>query len=261
MPGIAGIISGADTVCGYNVHEIYVIPQIANATNYIWTFPENTWGYGDTSLSLYLNIQSKSGYITVRASNCMGQGDSSYMFVYVTPLPEKAGSISGPNSAYPGQTNLLYSVPQIQGVKKYIWNLPLGFNGSSDSNSIIVNIDSNIHNGGNISVMGRNDCLTGDSSFINVYVPNGKWQNTFLLDGSGNLSKSDSNILVGNSSQILLAKDNGKSWTTLNTNIYNYLNYSTGFAIKDSIIILAMDHSNSSSDIYHLYKSKNYGMN
>ncbi|MDD3878090.1 MAG: gliding motility-associated C-terminal domain-containing protein, partial [Bacteroidales bacterium] len=87
----------------------------------------------------------------------------------VNPIPDNASIILGPASVCEGATNVTYTVTPINGAVNYVWTLPNGFTGSSNSNIITLNVPTGAVSG-SISVYGSNNCGDGGSStlFINV---------------------------------------------------------------------------------------------
>ncbi|MBN1413982.1 MAG: CehA/McbA family metallohydrolase [Bacteroidales bacterium] len=89
--------------------------------------------------------------------------------VNINPLPYRAGIISGTETVCQGQNNVMYSVPAIAGATSYIWTLPSGANGTSETNSITLNYCTSAVSG-NITVKGHNSYGDGDSSTLAVTV-------------------------------------------------------------------------------------------
>jgi len=190
----------------------------------------------------------------------MGVGDSSYKVITPKPNPDVAGNITGVVNVNPGQNNLLYTVSPIANASKYLWTLPDGYNGSSDSNSILINIGSNAQSG-IIKVKGSNDCNYGQESSINITVNNGMWQNTNLIPFDPNnpdniiISKSASNILVWdyNYSQLYLSTNSGEEWHSI-----NHLGQDcVSEAMIDSIIYIVVNNNISTN----IYQSTDLGIN
>ncbi len=87
-------------------------------------------------------------------------------------LPVCAGTITGHTTVCNSQLSATYTVPPIANANSYIWTLPNGFTGTSDTNSITVNVGYNAVPG-YITVAGNNDCGTG--SISSLYVDLGNW--------------------------------------------------------------------------------------
>ena len=158
-----GIICQGDTVT-------YSIPEIPNATSYIWTLPDGATGTSSTnSITVNFSTTAVSGDITVRGVNHCGEGANSTKFITVNLLPAAAGPISGPTTVYPGQTSITYSVPEIANATSYTWTLPTGATGTSSTNSITVDYNMTAVPG-NITVRGVNSCGEGAVSTKTINV-------------------------------------------------------------------------------------------
>jgi PKD repeat protein len=83
--------------------------------------------------------------------------------------PSPAGVITGLNSVCQGSQSIIYKVPPIAGATTYIWTLPSGFSGISNSDSIIVDISTSALSG-NITVKGHNNDGDGIASSLFVTV-------------------------------------------------------------------------------------------
>ncbi len=170
LPVDAGTISGATTVCQGQMTEIYTVPAIANATSYIWTLPSGASGTSNTnSITINYSTTAISGSITVTGNNSCGDGVSSSLPIIVDPLPLNAGTISGATTVCQGQMGETYTVPAITNATSYIWTLPSGVSGTSNTNSITVNYSTTAISG-NITVTGNNLCGDGVSSNLPIIV-------------------------------------------------------------------------------------------
>lgn len=88
--------------------------------------------------------------------------------IVVLPTPEDAGVITGDDVICAGQGDVLYSVEEIPNATSYIWSIPFGATGSSNTNSIWVNFGTSSI-AGEISVVGVNDLCVGLSSSLTVF--------------------------------------------------------------------------------------------
>lgn len=163
-------------VTGYNPTCIgqmvtYSIPEIANATTYLWTFPDGASGIGHINrVTVSYGSASVSGNITVRGVNsCGDMGAVSTLAVTINAVPPNAGTISGTTTICLGQNPVTYTVPVIPNATSYIWTLPTGATGTSTTNSITVNYGISSVSG-NITVKGQNNCGTGGVSTLAVTV-------------------------------------------------------------------------------------------
>ncbi len=206
FPGNAGAITGLTTVCKGQNAVIYAVPPITNATLYIWTLPN---GIVDSTLtdSLTINYASNatSGTISVKGHNSSGNGSSSSLAITVLSIPAAAGIITGNANVNPCQS-FVYSVLLIPDATSYIWNLPNGSTGHSDSNAIVVKYNSGVI--GNVIVRGHNMCGDGASS---TFIINNV---TYPVHDAGVIAilKPDSVACIGNNATVkIIIKNFGTS--------------------------------------------------
>jgi len=170
LPLNASAISGLATVCQGQNNVTYTVPIIANATSYIWTLPNGANGTSSTnSITVDYGTSAVSGNITVEGSNTCGNGVSSTLPIIVSGIPANAGTISGNTTVCQNQNAIIYTVPAIANATSYIWTLPIGVTGTSDSNNITVNFGVNAVSG-NITVKGHSICGDGTTATIAITV-------------------------------------------------------------------------------------------
>ena len=92
LPGNAGNIIGATTVCG-GIQEItYSVTPIIDADTYVWTLPDGvtcTSGAGNPSITVNYAGNASSGDISVYGNNLCGNGNTSSLSIVVNPNPER----------------------------------------------------------------------------------------------------------------------------------------------------------------------------
>ena len=170
LPSAAGSISGSTTVCQGQSSVNYSVPSIPNATSYVWTLPSGATGTSTTnSISVSYGSTASSGNITVKGTNCSGNGTQSTLAITVNPLPGTAGAISGNTTVCQGQSSVVYSVAAISNATSYTWSLPSGATGTSTTNSISVSYGATATSG-NITVKGTNSCGNGTQSALAITV-------------------------------------------------------------------------------------------
>ena len=148
LPASAGVISGIDSVCPGQNSVTYTIPAIADAASYVWTLPAGATGTSSTnSITVNYSTSAASGNLSVKGSNSCGDGEISTLDVYVYPLPENAGTISGLETVCQGQNSVTYTVPVIANATSYNWTLPGGATGTSTTNSITVDYSTSAVSG------------------------------------------------------------------------------------------------------------------
>ncbi|MCX6230453.1 MAG: T9SS type A sorting domain-containing protein [Bacteroidetes bacterium] len=186
LPSNAGAITGLTSVCQGQSLVNYSVPAIANATSYEWTLPSGVTGSSSTNtITVNYSNTAVSGNIYVRGANAFGNGVNSALAINVNSLPPNALIISGATSVLSGQQNVVYSVPVNANVTSYIWTLPTGCTGTSNTNQITVNFGSTAFSG-NIIVKGINACGTGPINSlyvtVNPLVPNCSAQFNMVAD-------------------------------------------------------------------------------
>jgi hypothetical protein len=169
LPGPAGSITGTATVCGGTNGVAYSVAPITGATAYVWALPAGaTIASGGNTNAITVNFagNASSGVIIVTGNNTCGDGQASPPFaVTVNPLPDPAGTITGPASVCQGATGKVYTVPAINNATGYAWTTPAGATITSGANTNTITVDfSNSAASGNITVAGTNSCGNGTVS-------------------------------------------------------------------------------------------------
>ncbi|MHC1706013.1 MAG: CARDB domain-containing protein [Bacteroidales bacterium] len=90
-------------------------------------------------------------------------------FIFVGGLPLPVGPISGPDTVYSGQVDLVYYVPPVGNATSYIWTFPPGFLFYGNSSSVIVFATPEAQSG-YVTVKGRNPNGDGDSAIMFITV-------------------------------------------------------------------------------------------
>ena len=166
MPGQAGTITGTADVCAGTNGITYSVTPVLNASAYIWTLPSDaiiSSGMGTNAITVDYGTNATSGTIQVNGNNVCGNGTSSPpLAVSVEPLPDLAGTITGPSSLCQGAASIEYVVDPISNATGYLWSVPTGATIVSGSNTNAITVDfSSIALSGPITVAGTNSCGTG----------------------------------------------------------------------------------------------------
>jgi len=226
LPDVAGTISGAATVCAGATNVPYYVAPIPNALSYVWTLPPNAsiaTGSGTNSITVDFAPNATSGNIFVFGNNLCGNGLSSPPFaVTVTPLPDTAGTITGPSTVCQGDLGVVYSVAPVPNADGYAWTVPTGATivMGSNTNSIAVDF-SPTATSGIITVAGTNSCGAGAISpdfdlTVNPTPP------TPVITASGDTLHSDASTgnqwyfngdpIAGATTQTWVAQQTGWYW-------------------------------------------------
>ncbi|MEI6820575.1 MAG: hypothetical protein WCL51_01475 [Bacteroidota bacterium] len=171
LPSGSGIITGENIVCKGQNNVSYNVTNINNATSYIWTMPLGASGSNSIdTIKLNYSTSSYSGYLTVCGHNSCGNGGLIIDTIIVTNTqPDPSGAITGQTIVCQGQDSVIYSVPEIANATSYIWNLPTGANGISNTNYIKVNYGTSAISG-NITVKGHNKCGDGIEASLPITI-------------------------------------------------------------------------------------------
>ena len=157
--GSIGEITGTTSVCGLS-SATYSIAPVANATDYIWTFPSGLSVYSSAGNSVVVNIDElfRDGVITVKATN--GCQVSLVKTIAITKKP-KLSTINGPIATC-GITTGTYIANTLTGAT-YDWNVPAGITITSGQGTptIQVSYDPNYVTG-TIGVTASNSCGVSD---------------------------------------------------------------------------------------------------
>lgn len=131
-----------------------------------WGHGGSTWGYRSKMIQ-----DTCSGVSVCGLTNSYPSGMDAVTFllyrVVKNHIPGCANSLNGLNAVCAGTNDVIYSVPPILNASSYIWVLPSGAVGSSNTNSISVDFEPGATSG-NITVRGVNDYGTG--GFAQLYV-------------------------------------------------------------------------------------------
>ncbi len=174
-PAQPGPISGLDSVCAGSVALSYTVDTVSNVTGYSWTVPTG-WtimsGQNTNHIATNTGPSGSSGNIAVFTVNSCGNSTPSVLPVYIEPLPDQAGTITGPALICPGTTGVIYSLQPVLNAIGYIWSVPAGDSITAGQNTTSITVTFGITPGtGAITVHGINNCGTGQSSSLQVTMP------------------------------------------------------------------------------------------
>ncbi len=163
-PAQPSAIIGNASVC-QDSSNTYSVTPVTGATSYTWNLPV---GWTGNSITNIINAiaGSISGNISVTANNNCGSSIQRLLGISInTPLAQP-GIISGSDSVC-AETLNFYSILPVTGAVSYTWMLPLGWTGTSITNSINVVAGSS---SGNISVMANNACGTSVAQTKSIFL-------------------------------------------------------------------------------------------
>lgn len=182
-----GTISGSNSIC-QSSSQTYSISAVSGATSYTWLLPSGWTGSSNTN-SITTTAGASSGNISVTANNGCGNSPAQTLAVTVNPVPLQPGVISGNNSVCQG-TSQTYSISAVSGATSYSWTLPVGWIGSSSTNSITTTVGAN---SGSISVRPNNSCGSSTIQTLPVTVTATPSQ-PGIITGNTNVNVGQTNI-------------------------------------------------------------------
>jgi hypothetical protein len=210
----------------------YSVPAITNAIAYVWTLPAGATiatGVNTNTITVNFGATTPSGNITVYGNNACGNGTVSPPFaVTVNPLPDPAGTITGPANVCKPATGLVYTVPAINNATGYTWTVPAGvtITGGGTTNSITADFGASAVSG-NITVLGTNTCGNGTISpnfavTVNptpaTPVVTNTWDTLHSNAATGNQWYDLAGIISGATGQTYVATQTGYYWTIVTLN-------------------------------------------
>lgn len=164
VPTQPGTITGTTPICAGTTNT-YSITAVGTASSYSWTLPSG-WSGASSTTSITAQANTTSGNITVIANNNCGASTARTFSVTVTNAPTQPGTISGSTTVCSGAV-ATYSVTAVSGATSYNWISPLGWTGTSSTNTITDTVGVS---GGTILVSAVNSCgvSSAQSATINV---------------------------------------------------------------------------------------------
>ena len=129
-------------------------------------FVSYIWSTGSTEPTL---TTGTGGLYWVRVhnnNNCMAL-DSVYLFI--DSLPQANHDITGLDTVCQGQNSVYYYVDSLHFANTYIWTLPPGASGTSDTAGITLNF-AKTATSGTLTVKGHNDCGDGPEVIFPIFV-------------------------------------------------------------------------------------------
>ena len=129
--------------------------------------------------------------ISFEVYDCTLGGHYGYAYVALRDDGCGTGVISGNNIVCNSSTSLTYSTPTVDGAS-YTWTLPVGWTGSSTSNSITVNPNNNP--GGNITVTPSQSCGNISTRSLQVTTVNSTPNTPGPINGNTNVCSGSNNL-------------------------------------------------------------------
>lgn len=230
VPSTPGVITGNTIVCNGTSNN-YSIASVSGATSYIWTIP-NGWTGASASNSISATAGTYGGNISVNAENSCGSSLSSSVSITVNNVPMGLFPIDGDATICEGSTEI-YSTVQLSTATSYTWTLPVGWSGTSTSDSITIIAGTT---GGTISLIGNNSCGSSSPVTLNVTV-----------DAMPTVFGNDVTICEGDHAELEASSSLGNvNWYDENTNGNLLLTgpiYITGNLYSDTTFYITGDNN------------------
>jgi PKD repeat protein len=134
------------------------------SNSFIWILPNGWTGSSNTNI-ISVTPDSNSGYVQVSSVNSCGEGLKDSIFININTVPSEPIFIN-PAPEVCDASDKTFTVVNVSG-NSYFWTIPVGWTGSSSTNSINVTNDGTA---GSISVYAENACGIGASSSININI-------------------------------------------------------------------------------------------
>ncbi len=239
VPTQPGTITGNATICSGSTNT-YSISAVAGATSYTWTLPSG-WSGASSTTSISAQANTTSGNVTVVANNSCGASTSRTFAVTVTNAPTQPGTITGSATVCANAT-ATYSITAVSGATSYNWILPLGWTGTSTTNSITATVGVS---GGTILVSAVNSCGVSSAQSLTVNV-NSITAQPGAISGNNVVCSNTSNIYtisgVSGATSYTWTLPGGWTGTSTNTSITT-----TSSATSGNITVVANNSCGASS--------------
>ncbi|MFZ4707456.1 MAG: choice-of-anchor D domain-containing protein [Bacteroidales bacterium] len=149
VPMTAPVISanGSTAICEGSSVTLTSTP----ANIYLWNTGESTRSI-DVSTAGDFSVTVDDGCGNVLTSNTIS--------TVIAPVPSAAGTITGDTVVYTDSSDILYTIEDVPGATAYVWELPVGATGTSNTNSISVSFNESSESG-SISIYASNGLCNG----------------------------------------------------------------------------------------------------
>jgi len=166
-PAAVPYIGSTSNPCVNSVNNEYITNS--GMSNYIWSVSSGGTIVSGQGTSVLNVTWSSTGaqWVSVTFTNTYGctPPAPTVLNLYVNPLPNPAGPVSGPTAVCAGTNGVAYSCDDIANATSYTWSLPAGANISTGAGTrnITVNYGAAAVSG-SITVSGTNGCGNGTPS-------------------------------------------------------------------------------------------------
>jgi len=124
------------------------------------------WSNNTTGSTLTTGTSGEYWVRVVNNNDCIARDT---VMLYIDSLPMADHPAIGPDTVCQGQSDVYYYVDSLHFATSYIWTLPPGATGTSDTAEITLNFTTTASSG-TLSVYGQNQCGNGPETMIQVTV-------------------------------------------------------------------------------------------
>ncbi|MBP7497873.1 MAG: hypothetical protein KA792_09445, partial [Bacteroidales bacterium] len=169
---------GSKSLCINNPNTTYRTIPLANAAFYEWKLKPDSAGEIIANPNLkndFISVDWNNEFtgtasIEVRASNYCGTSPfSDSLVINIHPLPDSASNIFGIDKPCINSNDIPFYTEAINHSNNYVWTLPDGATGTSNSQTILISFTAQAK-AGQISVSGKNNCGTGKAAYKNIEI-------------------------------------------------------------------------------------------
>ncbi len=186
-PNTPSIVNGNSDICALTVNS-YNVVSVPGATSYLWSLPLG-WTGNSTTNTISATASITGGNILISSVNVCGSSAPQTLTINVANgVLAQPAAING-NAGICASTANSYDILPIVGATSYTWMLPIGWTGSSTTNSI--NTASNATSG-NLTVTANNSCGASPSQTLAINttsipsIPNIIQGNAIICENSSN---------------------------------------------------------------------------
>jgi len=166
-PAPVPTIGSGNNPCVGTTNNVYYTES--GMTNYVWTISPGgviTSGLCTNNIHVTWNTAGAQ-WLTLTYTSASGCNPvtPTQLSVFVNPMPNAAGQITGTGTVCAGQNNIAYSTPEILNATSYTWTLPAGATIATGAGTRFITVNYGTSaTSGNITVAGTNGCGNGPVS-------------------------------------------------------------------------------------------------
>jgi sugar lactone lactonase YvrE len=268
LPSVPVVSASTTNICAGEVTSLSISNGNLNAAT-DWQWYNQGCGSGNVGngTSIIVNPGVTTTYYVRGEGGCVTAYGCASITVEVNQAPASPSAISG-NTNLCGINSQTYSIAQVSGATQYIWDLPAGWTGNSNSESITV---TNANTSGAITVTAVNSCGSSPPQSISVTT---NVIDTAIIDFGSYFSSAAGNatyqwidcntqgLISGANNQDYYPQSNGNYAVIISQNncvdtssCLSFLTTALQAITKADNIRIAFNNANQSIIIHGIYKS------